>query len=304
MHFPLCTLYLSRTLTHTSNDPQSIGRYSKYCNRTIEHGVDPTPLFRRWLSTTKASVEYHTLVISPISFTTAVVCTTAGVLLGMVFSRPRSQPFRPLISNVRMEALSWLYDCKDKKKSSEAYVAVETIRLLEAEVEEDDKDFVGTGALAENVSKKRLRWLMQDNEAWQISERRSDIQIPGFVEGDFAVSNMPIDAKDGLDEVSIIDGIEEDDGQSAASSDDSNDMLPSVRLAQDQPRSPQRVRFTDEVLKTSSITGRSRSPISYPSGLELEVWHPKPTLSSSRSSQWRARLRSVRVAIVGEPRTR
>ena len=140
---------------------------------------------------------------------------------------------------------------------------------------------------------------MQDNEAWQITEGPSDIGISGYVKGEFAVFNMPIDAKEGLDEVSIIDEIEEDDIQSAASSDDSSDMLPSVRLAQDQRRSPQQVHFADEILNTSSSRGRPNRRTSPTRGLLDEFEYPKRTISG----QLKARLQSVRRAVVSRTRS-
>jgi hypothetical protein len=116
-----------------ANPRQSIGHFSKFCNETIEDGVDATPLTRRWPTSQVVFMQPVMSGLSPAMLSTTVFCTIAAVLLGIIFSRPQMQAFPPFISNVRLEAPICLPESTCIRHVPGSKVG-ETIRLLEEEI--------------------------------------------------------------------------------------------------------------------------------------------------------------------------
>ena len=178
----------------STNPRQSIGQFSKFCNETIEDGVDATPLPRRWLTSRMVFVQPVVLGLPPAILSTTVVCTIAAVLLGVIFSRPQMRVFPPFISNVRLEVPTYLPGFKCVRHVSGPKVTAETIRLLEMEIAKRGAEFA-----------------------------RFDRPVEDLV--DFcSVSDRDFD--EGL----IVEEVQQEDADSKVPSDGSSEVLPRVHM--------------------------------------------------------------------------
>ena len=220
------------------NPRQSIGHFSKLCNETIEDGVDATPLTRRWPISKMVSVQPVISGLSPTMLSTTVVCTIAAVLLGVIFSRPQMQAFRPLISNVRLEAPIWLPGFKCVRHSPESKVTVETIRLLEMEIVKRGAEFARFGRPVEDLADFR-----------------------SVTDGDVV-------------EELVLDEVREEDGDPKAMSDGSSEVLPRVHVVENLRWEHHQVSSEEFDYHTShEVVDTCRTPVSDASSVQT-VLHP------------------------------
>ena len=114
--------------------PQSIGQFSKFCNKTIKDGVAPVPVFKRWIPEENIQLHVGLLHASPIMLVAMIALTVAAIIGGIIFSRPQMQPFPPATSSVRLEP--------EAKPNSPVYspyaptltIVSDAIRAIEAQV--------------------------------------------------------------------------------------------------------------------------------------------------------------------------
>ena len=180
----------------STNPRQSIGQFSKFCNETIEDGVDATPLPRRWLTSPMVFLQPVVLGLPPAILSTTVVCTIAAVLLGVIFSRPQMRVFPPFISNVRLEVPIYLPGFKCVRHVSGPKVTAETIRLLEMEIAKRGAEFARFDRPVEDL-----------------------VDFCSVSDGDF-------------DEGLIMEEVQQEDADSKRTSDDSGEILPKVHMVE------------------------------------------------------------------------
>lgn len=124
---------------------QSIGYFSNYCNSTIEVGIETTPLLRRIVKrATRITTSGLLSEMSPLVLAGTVFCSITAVLLGLIFTRPRMQPFATLISNVRLELTKWIPGVRCIRCAPGSRVTAETLLLLEEELCKKQKELFGT----------------------------------------------------------------------------------------------------------------------------------------------------------------
>ena len=98
--------------------------------------MNEPPILRRWSEILETPVYHLTSGISPVTLANITVWTAAALVLGMIYTRPRTRPFAPIISNVRVDVAI----LKDMLKSAGLIpgpkFTVGTLQLLEEELDE------------------------------------------------------------------------------------------------------------------------------------------------------------------------
>ena len=131
------------------NLSQSIGQFTEFCNTTIEAGVDSTPLVRRWKVGEYIPIHRHGVDDYAIDLTLTILLTTAAVLFGVSYSRPRMKAFTPFISHARLHPPTWIPGTRFIAESGCPKCILEWLHPRRSERRDKNRDFDGSECTTE-----------------------------------------------------------------------------------------------------------------------------------------------------------
>ena len=163
-----CTLRFTRIC-------QSIGKFTKYCNETLDSGVTPAQLIKRLLRPDESVEDAGLKVWFAISLAVTVTITLACIVTGAVLTRPRMQPFNPTISTVRMEPLIKLVVFGWSSHTPKSLISQDTMKVLDARIK-DVKEAMETCGLPAGG-----RDIIHDSASGSKSDISSQLKVIEFL---------------------------------------------------------------------------------------------------------------------------